>query len=346
MSRISVVVPVYNVEKFLDWSLSSLERQSMGDFEALCINDGSTDGSGEILAQWAKKDPRFKVITQENAGLSAARNAGIEAATSDYLCFMDSDDRFHDDALKTIVDTMDATQAEVLTFGADCYPAHESTPWLDWVLSPRDSTYEPFNPALLFNECSRPFSWRTACRRDFLLSQSIRFEKGFGEDQVFAFAIYPRSKKTVLISDKLYDYRVVRKGSLMDNWRVDLAGKLEQHVHIVALILKDWERGGFLSLCPEQLIDFILEFTMNDALKLDQGSYVRIATELRNVLEVYWSATDIERMNLPTHVKRLALQGVYRQFGVLARKKMAWDRYVAIHGRRAALKRVLGFVHR
>ena len=80
---ISVIVPVYNIEKYLSACLNSIIRQTYQNLEIICINDGSTDSSAEILQEYAKKDRRIKIISQENAGLSAARNAGIKAATGD-----------------------------------------------------------------------------------------------------------------------------------------------------------------------------------------------------------------------------------------------------------------------
>lgn len=90
--KVSVVVPIYNVEKYLEPCLDSLRKQTLKDIEIICVNDGSTDKSGEILAEYAAHDKRFKVITQENQYVGAARNRGIEAARGEYIGFIDSDD--------------------------------------------------------------------------------------------------------------------------------------------------------------------------------------------------------------------------------------------------------------
>ena len=89
---ISVIVPVYNVEKVLPRCLDSILAQTFADFELICINDGSPDNSAAVLADYAARDARIKIINQENAGLSAARNAGMQAAEGAYICFCDSDD--------------------------------------------------------------------------------------------------------------------------------------------------------------------------------------------------------------------------------------------------------------
>lgn len=92
MPKISVIVPVYNVENYLRGCLDSIINQSFKDLEIICVNDGSTDNSGTILQEYADKDSRIKIINKENGGLSSARNVGIMAATGDFLGFVDSDD--------------------------------------------------------------------------------------------------------------------------------------------------------------------------------------------------------------------------------------------------------------
>ena len=90
--KFSVVVPVYNVEQYLGQCLESLQAQDYTDFEVICVNDGSTDGSRKILTEWATHSPQMRIIDRENGGLSAARNTGLKEAKGDYVVFVDSDD--------------------------------------------------------------------------------------------------------------------------------------------------------------------------------------------------------------------------------------------------------------
>ena len=96
---ISIIVPVYNTEKYLCNCLDSILAQSYNNWEAICINDGSTDKSMSILEDYAKKDKRIKIINQENKGLSETRNIGMKKAKGDYIMFLDSDDFWHQEAL-------------------------------------------------------------------------------------------------------------------------------------------------------------------------------------------------------------------------------------------------------
>ena len=268
--KISVVVPIYKVEECLAWCLDSLLAQDMPDWEGVLVNDGSPDGSRDIAAAYCEKDARFTLVDKENGGLSSARNAGIAAATAPIVAFLDSDDRFTPDACRVIVDAFEREDCDVLTFGANPYPLEAGYPWLNRVLSPRDVSFHGYSFELLFKEDSRPFVWRTACRRDFLANNAIQFDESicYGEDQVFEMAIYGRSRKTTLISNKLYDYRVARKGSLMDTMRYDDETRLLEHVKIYSAVLADWHRDGLDTQHVDDLAYFLCDLVLYDAIRL------------------------------------------------------------------------------
>ena len=108
MTKVSVIVPVYNVEDYLCECLDSLITQTLSDIEIICINDGSTDNSLEILTNYSKRDSRIKIITQENKGLSSARNRGFEFINGKYTYFIDSDDILKSDALEKLYNLAEA----------------------------------------------------------------------------------------------------------------------------------------------------------------------------------------------------------------------------------------------
>ena len=92
MPKISVIVPIYNVEKYLAKCLDTILAQTFSDIEIICVNDGSTDNSRKILSEYAKKDSRIKIVDKKNGGLSSARNAGMKVAQGEFISFIDSDD--------------------------------------------------------------------------------------------------------------------------------------------------------------------------------------------------------------------------------------------------------------
>lgn len=347
MSRISVIVPVCNVENYIDRCLESLEAQTVEDIEIVCVNDGSTDGSRAKLLDWAAYDGRIKLVDKPNGGLSSARNAGIETATSPYVCFLDSDDRFEPRACERILDAFVQDGPDVVTFGATCVPAEKAAPWIVDALSPRDAYYPDFDERILFEEKSRPFAWRTACKRSFLLEKKICFDEGvrFGEDQVFHFAIYPRAKGVRLLSDKLYEYEVARPGSLMDRLKDDLHQKLLEHVNIVDHILADWQQDGLLELCPEKLLCFIADFTLYDSLKLSDDEYADVAAALRAVLLGRYSRDGIAAMALPSAVCKMLLAGCLDGLVPAARRKvLVLEHYTHLHGVLGTAKKLISKV--
>ena len=117
MSRFSIIVPVYNVENYLEECVKSVLEQTFSDFELILVDDGSKDKSGSLCDRLAAEDDRIRVIHQENQGLSGARNTGINAANGDYLMFLDSDDWWASaDCLQKIADRLELNQADVLSY--------------------------------------------------------------------------------------------------------------------------------------------------------------------------------------------------------------------------------------
>lgn len=345
MSRVSVVVPVYNVEDYLDECLASITGQTLRDIEIVCVDDGSTDSSADILRGWAAKDDRIRVVSKPNGGLSSARNAGIQSASSPVLCFVDSDDTIVPTCCEEIARRFDEDSYDVFTYGANIVPPEAAYPWLEDVLSPGDAVYDGFDPDILFKEKSRPFAWRTACRTAFLRDEGLRFDETvrFGEDQVFHFAVYPRSRKTVFSSHKLYNYRASRVGSLMTTVKNDPVYKMGEHVKILTVICREWKASGSAPLCPAQFVAFALDFALYGALKFSNEDYGRIAQGVEDALHMCWSSQELTSLELPKYTGQMLEEACLSRIeSPLARKRLALSYYAQQYGKRAALARLLG----
>lgn len=273
MPRFSIIVPVYNVECYLPMCIDSIRNQTFTDFEVLCVIDGSTDRSEAILKLFERVEPRIRLIRKENGGLSSARNAGIREAKGDFLVFLDSDDMLNRKALETLDRELAGYDANVITFGAEIYPPSYNDGWLEEVLSPERARYDVFEPKLLFEDSSHPFAWRTAVSRRFMEESGLLFDESirYGEDQVFHFALYPRAERTLIIPDKLYVYRAVRRDSLMDSRQKNTGLLFKDHLKIADRILEDWRDEGFLARYKADMETFVAEFLMVDAVYLDEG---------------------------------------------------------------------------
>ena len=106
MNKVSVIIPAYNAEKFIENCIQSIQRQTFQDFEIIAVNDGSKDGTLSVLKKIAKEDARVVIVDQENKGVSAARNAALKQATGKYLTMVDADDDLPENALKSMLDLM------------------------------------------------------------------------------------------------------------------------------------------------------------------------------------------------------------------------------------------------
>ena len=296
MPKVSIIVPVYNVERCLPLCLDSLRSQTMGDIEIICVNDGSRDRSRNILSSYAGLDSRITIVDKANGGLSSARNAGILAASAEYICFVDSDDMLEKNACETIVRAFRTYECDVVTFGGRAFPSHLSNTWLESCLSPRDVVYEGFEPSLLFKENSHPYVWRTALRRSFVIEHNLQFDEDirFGEDELFHFAIYPRSSRTVLLSNKLYLYRVCRVDSLMATRSEDAYLKTYDHLRIVEHIAADWSQLGIIELYYRELLSNIAQFVLRDVIVSPSDNRMILLRYMRGILESYFSREQLE----------------------------------------------------
>ena len=225
---VSVVVPVYNVEKYLWECLDSICGQTLRNIEIICVNDGSTDGSLAILEEYAAKDSRIRIISQENRGLSAARNAGLSVARGKYIYFMDSDDVSPQGALVKMFAEMEINSLDVLFFGAESFFESEELekahPVYKTLYKRRSfETQSGQSLVLAFKKAGCGFSPSACCycsSRIFLNENSIRFPEGIlYEDNVFFWKMILSATRAKSISDALFRRRV-RAGSTMTNKKI------------------------------------------------------------------------------------------------------------------------------
>ncbi len=221
---ISIIVPVYNVERYLESSLTSLIDQSFTNFEVLCIDDGSTDGSLEILRKFQAKDKRFKILTQSNMGAGSARNLGIKSAKGKYILFVDSDDQLESDALQTCYQELVANDLDVLLFDARSeFLSSELEEKFSWYKTAyiRSKEYKEivagedmFNLMMsvsdyIVSSCMYMFS------RKVILCNNLLFETGIVyEDNIFTLKLLMYAKRVKHLKKQLY-IRLVRDNSIV-----------------------------------------------------------------------------------------------------------------------------------
>ena len=184
MPKVSVIIPVYNVEKYLRQCLDSVVNQTLKDIEIICVNDGSTDNSLEILEEYASKDSRIKIITQENKGLAPARNTGIENTKGEYIFFLDSDDyltkieiieNLYQKALQTNADVI-FSKSKVVTEGNDLRISNKSQSMDNWlnvdIPEILQITFDNFKKYINYIPC---VAWGKLYKSNFIKLNNIKF---------------------------------------------------------------------------------------------------------------------------------------------------------------------------
>lgn len=269
-AKISIVVPVYNVEKYLPECLSSLLNQTLLDIEIICVNDGSIDNSLEILNTFANTDNRIVVLSQENKGLPAARNAGLQIARGDIVMFCDSDDLLAPNACERIWREFLEAPTDICVFGTAMFPQlSDPTPWYYSVLNISTKRFDHFTPDVLFGgHGALPFVWRQAYKREFLQEYNLSFAEDvkFGEDSVFQLEAFPHGRNFSFIADKLYKYRWIRPGSLMADVNKNKDEKIAKHMIMLKHVFACYKKNNWFEDFGPELMEWCLRFVVPDCL--------------------------------------------------------------------------------
>lgn len=210
--KVSIVVPVYNVEAFLPQCLDSVISQTLRDIQILCVNDGSTDRCAEILERYAEKDPRITVIEKKNGGLSSARNAAYPRIRGKYTLFIDSDDFVEPTLCEKTYDLAEKKNADMVFF---LY--HSTDPESRWFPLEDFLKIHPWEQidrqTLLAHMCAWSKLWKT----EFLLSRQILFPEGICfEDNVAHWKALLLEPEIALLPERLYWYRF-QENSITNN---------------------------------------------------------------------------------------------------------------------------------
>ena len=230
--RVSVIIPVYNVEKYLRECLDSIVNQTLREIEIICVDDGSTDGSPEILREYGEKDCRITIISQENRGISSARNHGADIASGEYFYFMDGDDILERDALSRLYQLSEEKSLDVLYFDGESFFETEELKeikknYITYYTRKGDYSRVMTGPQML-HEMIAMDEYRSSLCLQFISSvhyrqENLRFEEGIiGEDNIFTFQCIMPAHRVYHMKEAFF-HRRVRGNSVMTS-----AGKFEQ----------------------------------------------------------------------------------------------------------------------
>lgn len=269
-AKVAVIIPCYNMEKYLAFCLDSCISQTLYDIEIICVDDGSTDGTVAILEQFAAADPRIQIINQKNRGVSAARNAGLRAANSELIMFLDSDDYLSENTCERLWCESREAPTDIINFCANIFPDKpRADSWIYYNLTGvAPHRFWRFEPGVLFREKSAtPFVWRQAFRKEFLDACGVTFDErlSLGEDTTFLMQLYPQGQNFSFLPDRLYHYRWYREDSAMAKANADLDVKIQQHLLVEERVCAYWRQQGWLECYGQDLVEWMLDFVVPEA---------------------------------------------------------------------------------
>jgi len=232
---VSLIIPVFNAAEYIEECLRSIRSQSFHDFEVIIVDDGSSDGSIEIITDFCQKDCRFRLVKMAHGGVSIARNTGIDLSRGKHIGFVDADDCLYPDTVRLLVETLESTGAEVCVGGfkkgKDCKPS---------VIKKTNPTVMDYSTAMrkaLYQQIILNAPWGMLMERR-LLGDDIRFRVGTRYEDLDAFyRFYERADKIAYLPSKIYFYRQT-EGSFMHCWHNNRLDALDVTDRIVEYMSK------------------------------------------------------------------------------------------------------------
>ncbi|GHV12729.1 hypothetical protein FACS189491_06300 [Spirochaetia bacterium] len=252
---VSIIVPVFNAEVYLKDCLDSLIAQTLNEIEIICVNDGSTDRSLDILTDYSSKDPRIHVLNQKNAGPGMARNTALDNTNGKYILFCDSDDTVEPDAARELSEIAENTNSDIVIFNEKIINVDWSSPFLNKILSKGTSIS---NAVLSKKECLKYSThanvWGYFFRTDLINKYHLRFTHHMlAEDSVFLIS-YLLILRSGYVTDRCFYNYYVRNGSLsMSFTTAPWINSLIRLPMIVCIPLK----FGLMNKKPFALLDII-----------------------------------------------------------------------------------------
>lgn len=335
--KLSVIIPVYNVEKYLQATLDSVINQTLQDIEIICVDDGSTDSSPRILSEYANRDSRIRIITQENAGQSSARNKGLAVANADLIAFMDSDDILLPDAYATAVSKM-TDDIDYVCFGiqvvGNTLKHIQKTDNEYYRIKFRGKKHVNNNIIRKtdMSPCNKIF------RKSIIDKYKILFPEGLRFEDAYFYTLYAMcSKKAFYIQDKKYTY-IRHADSTMGQTFNQCSGISLDHLKIAICLYNYLTENNMLNknswlfnlyffvwfdfalryeqhpTCIAQIYDTAIEFLDRNQITFDGNSYFERLNKLLRArgwqVYIHWHFHDLIKVKENFELARILFCGI------------------------------------
>jgi len=291
--KISIIIPVYNVEKYLHECLDSIINQTFTDIEIICVDDGSTDKSSEILEEYEQKDKRFTVISQPNKGVSAARNRGMQQAKGKYIMFVDSDDYIASNACELIYNSAEEKRCDILLFPHYNFSAstcRDDGRLLDLYITLKDNTttFKEYSDEFLLTPSE---THSKLYKTDFLRKYNLHWETQiqYCEDRIFYINALIHAKAISILYKHLYYYRIDTFNSLSKNNHTILPHLYKVHIALKKILLESKVENSDI-LCVK-----ILNCTIRSYLA-QWGRIHNIPVQSKNIKYLYKIAKECKKI--------------------------------------------------
>lgn len=272
MKKVSIIVPVYGVEKYIDKCLDSLVKQSLKEIEVIVVNDGTKDNSQKIIDKYVKKYPdKIKSFIKENGGQGSARNYGLEKVSGEYIGYVDSDDFIEKDMYKKLYNKAKEKDYDIVVCGN--YNVSE-----DYQNKNVDVFINNYNTDLENIFFGKMAVWNKIYKRDILIKNKLEFkEKVWYEDLAFTLKAIMNSNTFAFIDEPLYDY-LIREGSTMNNSNVQRNLEILDAFNDILSYIKHNKKEEYFSKIEFLAIDHIYISAIVRVLKADADKNIKKET--------------------------------------------------------------------
>lgn len=261
MITISIIVPMYQAERYVQECLCSLLHQNLKQYEIICVDDGSVDGTAQIVRKYAEKYSCIRYYYQTNQGVSAARNLGLCKAKGKYVMFVDADDRIKKNSLRYLYGKAERSKADILVFGGQASNFLMTPDWVKEAFFTRNKKYVNCSTYALFHESgARPSVCNKVFKKKLLDGAAFEEKIAVSEDLAFLFEVFPRAISVVFTSRNIYQYRMSNEESAMHVIEADKSFFFENHLRTIEYILKKWESAQILKQEQKNLKKWIIPF--------------------------------------------------------------------------------------
>lgn len=296
--RLSIIIPVFNAEAYLEECLASVVGQVFDNIELICVNDGSTDNSLSILEEWSIKDNRIRIVTQTNSGPSAARNRGLNVAQGDYVTFVDADDMVRSDIYSSSMDVISNNDLDVYSFGIESFPngnAKKNSFPTGIVMDYKQMFAS--NPHIQ-SENALCYSVRFIFRTSIIKDNHLQFDEKifFGEDMLFNIDVVCHSQRIMVSQQPLYLYRKNENSAMSKPFKPHLEDSLVKAYNLKMEQIRKYhldEKSNYREDIAEYYIKEFLPMLINNEIHRPEPKELKASVKRILSLKMFRESFDV-----------------------------------------------------